>query len=106
VTLTEFLLARIEEDEAVARAVESSTRRGWEGHQLSRHDWGVDIPGARVLAECEAKRQLVEWARYDDWTDPGYNGHLSAPGSDRGDVLGWLGAVYADHPDYQEEWRA
>ena len=47
----------------------------------------------RVLAECRAKRRLVEAgaALPDDAT--------------RGMVLRGLASVYADHPDYRGEWR-
>ncbi|WP_147262044.1 DUF6221 family protein [Blastococcus sp. TF02A-26] len=45
----------------------------------------------RVIAECRAKRQVVEAVRADDAV---------------GDVvLRSLAAVYADHPDYSEDWR-
>ena len=46
----------------------------------------------RVLAECRAKRQVVEALGPDD--------------AGREVVLRALAAVYADHPEYQEEWRA
>jgi hypothetical protein len=52
---------------------------------IARHD------PARVLADVEAKRRIVEW----DAEQP----------VDRG-VLNILASVYADHPDYREEWRA
>jgi hypothetical protein len=53
---------------------------------IARHD------PARVLAECEAKRRIVEW--YGE--EPGRVGP----------ALGMLAAVYADHPEFREEWRA
>lgn len=53
---------------------------------IARHD------PARVLAECEAKRRIVEWA-----SDGEGEFHWST-------VLAPLAAVYADHPDYREEW--
>ena len=45
----------------------------------------------RVIAECRAKRQVVEAVAADDAT--------------RELVLRSLAVVYADHPDYREEWR-
>ena len=45
----------------------------------------------RVIAECGAKRQVVE--------------ALADAGDLRDVVLRTLAAVYADHPDYREEWR-
>jgi hypothetical protein len=52
---------------------------------------------ARVLAECEAKRRIVEavdawW--WDDWAKRTYDA-----------VLRHLAEVYGDHPDYRDEWR-
>jgi hypothetical protein len=170
VTLTEFLLARIAEDEEVARdaspggwsfpGIESvaggtlydATRRIADVvyEQPEDHDGRIvrhllvpeaDVNGAhiarhdpaRVLAECEAKRRIVEW--HENWpvlvrtepkmeTDPadirGYTMRMTqqiqwqtereyfrrfgeAPPS--GPILRLLAAVYADHPDYREEWR-
>ena len=86
--LSEFLLARIAEDEMQARK-----------HLLDadRHGWG-SYP-ARVLAECDAKRRIVELAdRDDNWR---YGMHSEAIG----EVLRLLALPYADHPDYREEWR-
>lgn len=62
-TLTEFLLARVAEDEAVAR--DAGERRGlpyesplYVVDDNYRHDQ-VGIYPERVLAECEAKRRIV-----------------------------------------------
>ena len=135
-TLTEFLLARIAEDETVAQAAAAAgrPRGGWGsedgvageqwvrrrsesgmvytpavenradaalwddeggcdymapapevGEHIARHD------PARVLAECEAKRRIVEmdFERYgEQWA-----------------VLAALALPYVDHPDYRAEWR-
>lgn len=96
-TITEFLLARIDEDEKVARQVrpieylttrDRSTLMGGE----ERGYGFVQAKSGRVLAECEAKRRLVEqWGQFET-----YNGD---------DLLCVLAAVYADHPDYRPEWR-
>jgi hypothetical protein len=75
-TLTDFLLARIADLEAMARA---ELNEGWE-----------DI----VLAECEAKRRIVECAT---------NMHTSGPDWD--EACRFLALPYADHPDYREEWK-
>ena len=116
-TLTEFLLTRIAEDEVVARLAQSviagtdgdwqdvtqpltlaktlagelwAQKYGYAYEHIARHD------PARVLAECEAKRLIVE--------------HFSETGIDfLGEIarvpLRALAAVYADHPDYDEAWR-
>ncbi|RBY85077.1 DUF6221 family protein [Blastococcus sp. TF02A-26] len=119
--LADFLLARIEEDEGFARdavddghdwRVEESTIRLWpedrepaDGHLAfpravhARHAtmWSP----VRVLQECAAKRFIVE-------------DYLAALNAHR---TGWdvrrprdyplraLAVAYADHPDYQPEWR-
>lgn len=133
-TLTTFLLARIAEDEASARAADG---RAWwvEGvspsgvayihdaatgkpvsldaverhaHHITRHD------PERVLAECEAKRAIVGlWQRLDAEIRS-----KAVPGAIDNEVDGLrmarfgvllamktLALPYADHPDYREEWR-
>lgn len=120
-TIEEFLLARIGEDEAVARMWYQDEGGGeWEPLE------------GRVLAECAAKRQIVEM--HQSWPVM-----VEAPPTleyDRGGIssltmrmtrhVAWLtqqeyrsrfgteppttpmlraiAAVYADHPDYQQDW--
>lgn len=133
--LTEFLLERIDEDEAVAREAEAEQRisrdgtenpywsvdyfndysggyeiltyataaeragrdaevdadfereRGPECVHIARHD------PARILRECGAKRRIV--ADFDQY-DPGEQGDMN---------LRSLASVYADHPDFRDDWR-
>lgn len=122
-TITEFLLARIAEDETVARestpgpwssapagyccqracvdpVVHNYSTLYWrDGDHIARHD------PARVLAECAAKRVIV--ALYDDLLR-GEVDHRDASGLGaslmHSDVIRALAAVYADHPDYRSEW--
>lgn len=153
-TLTEFLLARIAEDEEAARACAEAFPSPWE---VADRGWRVRIyaaanvpdvgdhaePGderapcvieveperhhdllnqggwlsdrvehiarhdpARVLAECEAKRRIVERCSAprpgDEWDGLDWDGDLRAVAES---VLVALAAVYADHPDYRDEWR-
>jgi hypothetical protein len=57
----------------------------------------------RVLAECEAKRRIVSFTIDDDGLYlEDYSGALSTA-TDR--ILRFLASVYADHPDFREEWR-
>jgi len=115
--LVEFLLARITEDEAAARAafrtVDGRDVGGWYWsnagdavfvddseqvvacgpwqqlmHQPSAHHIARWDP-ERVVAECAAKRRVIELAR-------------GRPGRA---VLRHLALVYADHPDYRDDWR-
>jgi hypothetical protein len=97
-TLTEFLEARIAEDEAVARHSLNGDIEYLPSLTTKHGDvlyLGVTHP-ARVLAECEAKRRIVERWRY-----------LIRHG-DTG-LLEWVAKVlalpYADHPDYPDEWK-
>jgi len=109
-TLTEFLEARIAEDEAPAmRAIEmerfavdgSNVSWDWHRHEVTQNGGeassfrhGAPSP-ARVLAECEAKRRIVRgmqpFSELDD---------INAD-----EVFRILATVYADHPDFQPEWR-
>ena len=132
-TLTDFLLQRIAEDEAVAREATpgkwhaddtystvtaepyTSAREAYDrasaavdcwvipesmdsrvgDHNLAhiaRHD------PARVLAECEAKRRIVERAGFLI-DEPDGLGNLCEG------ILMDLALPYADHEDYREEWR-
>lgn len=137
-TLTDFLLARITEDEAVAREVTyakdldalpvgsvvldlAERDAPVVACKAARGDWVVmgDAPETRwwsqqmirgasgqpltvvhrpdrdtlpSLAECEAKRVAVDWYLNDDDTV-------------MGPTVRALAAVYADHPDFREEWR-
>jgi len=66
---------------------------------IARHD------PARVLAECAAKRHIL-----DDHA-PFYAGSDLCGGHDgrhtleQCDLRRAMASVYADHPDFQEEWR-
>jgi Family of unknown function (DUF6221) len=122
VTLTEFLLARIAEDEAAAQYALAHAIRGedfdhqWKWIHLYRlkdrqrgwssgHHDGAPSP-ARVLAECEAKRRIVRL--HDELLEENLaKGDASAWGADlmHMDVLRLLAMPYADHPDYQQGWR-
>lgn len=111
-TITEFLLARIAEDEeAWSGGIDLATRPDFA--KMSRH----------MLAECEAKRRIVESCR------PRYaifyreSEYLLASAFDQEtmkvesasgpiwpndlaeNVLRALALPYVDHPDYDEAWR-
>lgn len=113
-SIVEFLLARIAEDEEIAH-VASDPSEVWEVEVSDAHHTFAQVcavgDGAvassvltvdaehiarydpkRVLAECAAKRAIIEWHR--NWPVL-----VEAP------ALHILAAVYADHPDYREEWK-
>lgn len=134
--LVEFLTARLDEDEQVARSAEGGTwswrqgygdmcddpecrygqlmsesggsltllmdvhgydvHRDWEGAEhIARHD------PARVLREVEAKRAILSWV---EWHVMTFGASATLLASTQRLLLA-LASVYADHPDYQEEWR-
>jgi hypothetical protein len=86
--IIDFLEARIAEDETEAR-------RGLE--QLGTAAATADL---RAFAECKAKRKIIAHHDRIDWD--------FEPAGDRDYVekfLFILAEVYADHPDYREDWR-
>ena len=125
--ITDFLLARIEEDEkhaaALLRDLEGQVSEEYAGvvdekgpmtpaRLLSAQMWahydgqskrrsfakGQQIAylanPARVLAECAAKRAIIEQV-----SDVAWGGYAV-----RDVVLGHLAAVYKTHPDYRDDW--
>lgn len=124
-TLTEFLLARITEDEAVAREAREH-EYSFRVRDASPFRWKPEEAGyarliatpARVLAECDAKRRIVAAHRCVDISDwvkdppPSRCGQCRNLAMDRHLLSLWpcptiraLGLPYADHPDYRQEWR-
>lgn len=94
-SITEFLLARIDEDEAAADA---AVRYG--------DQWAWGSP-ERVLAECEAKRRIVGMA--SEWVELGASMGATPRENERAIVAEQacrhLAGVYADYPDYDPAWR-
>lgn len=88
-TLTEFLLARIAEDEVNWRL---------NATVISDEDYERDV--RRVLADCEAKRRIIMWHELHDEA-----AIRQAPSQLTQRTLGCLALPYADHPNYCEEWR-
>lgn len=148
-TLTEFLTARHDQDEAAARKAADESAAEWQyasvhGSMQVQTVALLGSPGyeyhlpvafdqeglsdsvtekaglhiarwdpARVLAEVEAKRRIVEWHRPTSappgylpncegcWEDSGMDGAPTYPCR----TLRFLALPYADHPDYREEWK-
>jgi hypothetical protein len=111
--LTGFLLARIAEDEAMARKVQgycephsrieihlSRTETLPDGSRSGTHETVTPYDPDRVLAECEAKRRIVEEVLANPLGK--WKAGERSPWADK--MLGILAAPYADHPDYREEW--
>jgi hypothetical protein len=117
VNLVDFLLARIAEDEELARSVQQ--RHAFlepyapavPGRGLEWDDHMVYAPPLRVLAECDAKRAIIN--TLDGVTaaaadTPGVIESAVYRGMARAmeEAVRMVAAVYGDHPDYREEWRA
>jgi hypothetical protein len=100
-TITEFLLERIAEDEATGADLEQEA------------NLTLETLGCRVLAEAAAKRAIIALhapvtaphgtlpicAECGDWWD-------GSPIDYPCDTLRALASVYADHPDYDAGWAA
>lgn len=138
-TLAEFLLARLGEDQAAA---EAAANRRWitqdniiELHPMHEDDGFMSFPTradarhaanwdpARVLAEVDAKRRIVELVEAECQKADRANRRAAAMVADqvgrpdlvpppRGDriadrspVLRLLALPHAEHRDYREEWK-
>ncbi|WP_282695483.1 DUF6221 family protein [Streptomyces sp. CC208A] len=114
--LVQFLRARLDEDEQTARAAGGEPWTDEEGfvdadpwfelpNELAAHALRHDP--ARVLAEVDAKRKLLD--RYDR----AFENRRAHPDdlASAGALLALHGAVellalpYVDHPDYCDKWR-
>lgn len=114
IRLTEFLLARLSEDEEACQAAPTDSE--WIGGRL--------IPfQTRLLAECEARRRIVDkfatwerenrtaWKDYSRWaagkpTPPNPPARTTPEAMQGLDfAIRVIASVYADHPDYRDEWR-
>lgn len=123
--LTDFLLARITEDEAMARAAVDLRERVYVGEMEAtehHYSWtwltrfrsngpwssqmldGCSSPD-RVLVECEAKRRIV--VLHGEADEPGFSASPDywAGTAHLDEVLELLALPYADHPDYRQEWK-
>jgi len=111
--LSEFLLARIADDNALANAITAGTQGEHPPIATNGLYWteqsefaDLAITQARLLAECSAKRELVHFLSID--ADP-----PSGPGIRTADdltgaamqVLRVMARPYADHVEYDESWR-
>lgn len=86
-TVTEFLLSRIAEDEDDNKdqaTLDDDDRGGW-----------AVLYAQRVLAECAVKRAIISAFNPESPDLDPYVGR---------DVIAMLAAVYKDHADYLQEW--
>jgi len=114
-TLEDFLLARIAEDEAEARAVPASwlyvdpTPVGLHMADVGPGHVLASSP-ARVLNECRVKRMIMQ--EHASGGSPGWHYCEVCHDYLRHDAAAWpcdtlrlLALPYASHPDYLEEWK-
>ncbi|HEY9250569.1 MAG TPA: DUF6221 family protein [Rariglobus sp.] len=112
-TITEFLLARIAEDEVEIGPGEDydipPNGIGW--GEVGAISEVLMVSQQRARAECQAKRAIVADALDVVDPEPGEDPYAEIDTLDDGQVwafsaaLHHLAAVYADHPDYDETWR-
>lgn len=105
--ITEFLQARIAEGEARARRAAAEAADQWHLVATAAAARGVhggwhvlDHAPARVLAECQGKREVIGLLQDSE----------NFPAGDMGwhymkRVVATLALPYAEHPDFLPEWR-
>ncbi|MDJ0321844.1 DUF6221 family protein [Pseudarthrobacter sp. PS3-L1] len=141
-TITEFLEARIAEDEELAKLASFGWGAIWTAVSNHEDEWytiraegkrevvgGEDSDviahiarhdSARVLAECAAKRKLIDSQFYyaveidSEWgcgcsegeirANKCENFNLTDGGKLGMPILEALSSVYSSHPDYRQEW--
>lgn len=131
-TITEFLTARLDEDEAETWVIVPydcapgcCAPEGWVGHQCQwcdsmpvyggTRDAIVEIAQehaetvhqrSRVLAEVEAKRAIVALHSASDGRDPSCSSIAYPEVAEDCETLRAMLQPFADHPDCDEVWRA
>jgi hypothetical protein len=126
-TITEFLLARVAEDEEAARRYSVQHWRKVDDYTVAddpgvvgtvlpdaEHGWGVARTAtvrdaefiarrdpARVLRQCDAIRRVVD--RLGDYTDSHRWGNGESSRVE--DALFALASIWSDHPDFDPAWN-
>lgn len=112
-TITEFLEARIAEDEA--RASSGWARLGDTRWETTNEGQDFLTPSA-VIAECAAKRAIIEahdWVKDEGWQSGKDHGYLwcgscgtldDAPVPYPCETMEAIAAIYKDHRDYRQKW--
>ena len=104
--LVDFLMARIEEDERLARRAMT-----WPSVGSLDVSMALSVTGRHLLADCEAKRAIVELHKpYRRIVGIGCEVCLQ-PRHLPADAPGWpcetlrlLAVSYSSHPDFRAEW--
>jgi hypothetical protein len=114
-TITEFLTARYDEDEAAAQEVtERAITRGVDPRAMAAasNTWmpddidAVAVDAARILADIAAKRAIVAYAPRVDHLVSAIEWEYSSNVDEEGDdLLRILAQPFAEHPDFDPAWR-
>jgi hypothetical protein len=104
-TLSEFLTARLDEDEAAA--LESKNAPAGATRFVDADQWSEPLMWLtgedRMLREVAAKRAIIPLADVAGQFELGFGDEPRA--LTVGDqILRALAAIYSDHPDYRQEW--
>jgi hypothetical protein len=128
--LVAWLRAQLDDDDRVARATSSGAwsvdphihyleaedvywdvdgeSGGWVAHvgQRSDAEHGARWDPARVLAEVDAKRRIIDLSdKVRAWTDASAGATAGYAAALLADTLRLLALPYADRPGYRPEWR-
>ncbi len=98
--LVTWLRAQLDDDERVAQSAYYWSPTGWFDVPDSAREHLDRWDPARVLAEVDAKRRILDGMIDDD----GFLRGNIASGT-AWPVIVLLAAAYADRPGYREEWR-
>lgn len=113
-TLANFLTARLDEDERVARLARNPLIGGYPDYRTYDDDStrAADefldrFEPDRALAEVEAKRRLLDYHTFGmGYVEHGADDETSHAAYRAGlETLRFLALPYADHPDYNPDWR-
>lgn len=108
-TITEFIAARLNKDEAVLRKARNAPEHA--NRFIDANPWDEDLIAAfasekRIEREVEAKRKiLAAHAKADEWVNVSAGATAAYARQIMNDSLHALAAIWDDHPDWQEAWR-
>lgn len=109
-SIVEFLEARIAEDEANARQAVETDDDLTEAERLAYFEQDLDAGALywhskRMLAEGVAKRWVLETLRMYEPADEWYvHPDMGTRGNNAAGAVRAMAAIYAEYPDYRQEW--